>query len=41
VNGADDLATVDALPVDAGDDKVGMPKLTLDDYERDAFCGLS
>ena len=37
MDGADDLAAVDALQVDAGDAEVGMPKLTLDDYERNAF----
>jgi hypothetical protein len=37
VDGADDLAAIDALQVDAGDAKVGVPKLTLDDYERNAL----
>jgi hypothetical protein len=37
MHGADDLAAVDALQVDAGDAKVGVPKLTLDHDERDAF----
>jgi DNA-binding MarR family transcriptional regulator len=37
VDGVDDLAAIDALQVDAGDAQVGMPKLTLDDCERNAF----
>ena len=37
VDGADDLAAIDALQVDAGDAKVGMPKLTLDDHEWNAL----
>jgi hypothetical protein len=37
VDGADDLAAVDALQVDAGDAEVGVPELTLDDDERNAF----
>jgi hypothetical protein len=37
VDGADDLAAIDALQVGAGDPEVGMPKLTLDDCERNAF----
>lgn len=37
MDGADDLAAIDALQVDAGDPKVGMPQLTLDDNERNAF----
>jgi len=34
---ADDLAAIDALQVDACDPRVGVPKLTLDHDERDAF----
>jgi hypothetical protein len=37
VNGLDDLAGVDGLEVDAGDAKVGVPELSLDDDERDAL----
>src|SRR5262249_4867621 len=37
MNGADDLAAVDALEVDAGDAQVGVTKLALDDHERDAL----
>jgi hypothetical protein len=37
MDGADDLAAVDALQVDAGDPEVGVPKLTLDHDERSAF----
>jgi hypothetical protein len=37
VDGADDLAAVDALEVDAGDAKVGVSELALDDDQRDAF----
>jgi hypothetical protein len=37
VNGADDFAAVDALEVDAGDTEVGVPELTLDHDEWDAF----
>ncbi len=37
MDGADDLAAVDAVQVDAGDPKVGVPKLTLDDDQRNAF----
>jgi hypothetical protein len=39
VDGADDLASVDALEVDAGDAQVGVPELALDDHERDALVG--
>jgi hypothetical protein len=38
VNGVDDLAAADALEIDAGDPKVGVPELPLDDDERDAFA---
>jgi hypothetical protein len=37
VDGADDLAAVDALQVDAGDPEVGVPELALDHDERNAF----
>ena len=37
MDGADDLSAVDALQVDAGDPKVGVPKLTLDHDQRNAF----
>lgn len=37
MDGADDLAAVDALQVHAGDPEVGVPKLTLDHDERNAF----
>lgn len=37
MDGADDLAALDALQVDAGDAEVGVSKLALDDDERDAF----
>ena len=37
MDGADDLAAVDALEVDAGDAQVGVPELALDDDERYAF----
>ena len=37
MDGADDLAAIDALEVDAGDAKVGVSELALDDDERDAF----
>jgi hypothetical protein len=37
MNGADDLAAIDALQVDAGDPKVGVGELTLDHDQRDAF----
>jgi hypothetical protein len=37
VNGADDLAAVDALQVDARDGKVGVPKLPLDNNQRNAL----
>jgi hypothetical protein len=37
VNGVDDLAAADALEIDAGDPKVGVPELPLDDDERDAL----
>jgi hypothetical protein len=37
VDGADDLAAVDALQVDAGDAEVGVPQLPLDHHERSAF----
>ena len=36
---ADDLADVDALEVDAGDPRVGVPELTLDHDERNALVG--
>src|ERR1700748_3099125 len=39
VDGADDLAAIDALQVDGGDADVGMPKWPWDDYERDACVG--
>jgi hypothetical protein len=39
VDGADDLAAVDALQVDAGDAEVGVPELTLNHDERNAFVG--
>jgi hypothetical protein len=37
MDGADDLAAINALQVDAGDPKVGVPKLTLDHHERNAL----
>jgi hypothetical protein len=37
VDGADDLAAVDALEVDAGDAEVGMPELALDHTEPNAL----
>ena len=37
MDGADDLAAIDALQIDAGDAQVGMAELALDDDERDAF----
>jgi hypothetical protein len=37
VDGADDLAAVDALEVDARDAEVGVSELALDDDERDAL----
>jgi hypothetical protein len=37
MDGADDLAAIDALQIDAGDPKIGVPKLTLDHDERNAF----
>ena len=37
MNGADDLAAVNALEVDAGDAQVRVPELALDDDERDSF----
>jgi len=37
VDGADDLAAVDALEVDAGDAEVGVSELSLDYDERDAL----
>jgi hypothetical protein len=37
VDGADDLAAVDALEVDARDAEVGVSELALDDNERDAL----
>jgi hypothetical protein len=37
VDGADDLAAVDALQVDARDGKVGVPKLPLDNNQRNAL----
>lgn len=39
VDGADDLAAVDALEVDAGDAQIGVSELPLDDYERHALVG--
>jgi hypothetical protein len=39
VDGADDLAAVDALEVNAGDAEVRVPELLLDDDERDTFVG--
>jgi hypothetical protein len=37
MDGADDLAAVDALQVDASDPKVGVPKLTLDHDQRNSL----
>ena len=37
MDGADDLAAVDALEINAGDAEVGVPELALDHDERDAF----
>jgi len=37
VDGGDDFAAVDALEIDAGYAEVGVPELTLDNDERDAF----
>ena len=39
MDGVDDLGAVDALEVDAGDAKVRVPELALDDVERHAFAG--
>jgi hypothetical protein len=36
MDGADDLAAVDALQVDAGDAEVGVPELALDHDQRDS-----
>jgi hypothetical protein len=36
VDGADDLAAVDALEVDAGDPEVGVAELPLDHHKRHA-----
>jgi hypothetical protein len=41
VDGADDLAAVDALQIDAGDPKVGVAELALDHDQRDASCAIS
>ena len=35
----DDLAAVDALQIDAGDGKVAVAELALDDDQRHAFTG--
>ena len=37
MDGADDLAAIDALQVDAGDPEVGVPELALDHDQRNAF----
>jgi hypothetical protein len=37
VDGADDLAAIDALEADARDSEVGVPELPLDHDERDTF----
>jgi hypothetical protein len=37
MDGADDLAAVDPLQVDAGDPKVGVPKLTLNHNQRNSL----
>ena len=37
LDGAEDLAAIDALQVDARDAEVGVPKLLLDHHERDAL----
>ena len=37
MDGADDLAAVDALEVDACDAKVGVSELALDHHQRDAL----
>jgi len=39
MDGADDLAAVDALEVDAGDAEVGVSELTLYHDQRNAFVG--
>src|SRR4051812_23164725 len=39
VDRLDDLGVVDALQIDRGDPDVAVPKLALDDDERDAFAG--
>ena len=39
MDGADDLAAVDALQVDAGDAAVGVPELALDHDERNSLVG--
>jgi hypothetical protein len=37
VDGVDDLGAVDALQIDRCDPEVGVPKLPLDDDQRDAL----
>jgi hypothetical protein len=37
VDGADDLAAIDALEVDARDAEVGVSELALNDDKRDSF----
>src|ERR1700752_2359815 len=37
MDGADDLAAIDALQVDAGDPEIGVPKLTLDHDQRNGL----
>ena len=37
MDGADDLAAVDSLEIDACDAEVGVSELALYDHERDAF----
>ena len=39
MNSLDNLAGVDALEIDAGDAKVGVPELPLDDDQWDALVG--
>ena len=39
VHGLDDLAAVDALQVDAGDSRVAVPELALDDDQWHAVAG--
>jgi hypothetical protein len=37
MHGADDIGVIDAPEIDRGDREIGVPELTLDDEQRDAF----